>query len=165
MTNQEPTITNETVRHIFTDGAAPDNQNGCTLGGIGVAVLTPTNQVISQLKEAVRPEEHEIFTTNNRCEMLALIKALKVAQPNDVIHSDNELTVRGYNEWSPKWKVNGWRKANKKPVVNKDLWLIIDALKEAKPTVVVKWVRGHSDCYGNILADQLANEALLLATH
>ncbi len=51
MTNQESTIT---VRHIYTDGAAPNNQNGCTLGGIGIAVLSPTNELISELSEACR---------------------------------------------------------------------------------------------------------------
>ena len=54
MTNQESTIT---VRHIYTDGAAPNNQNGCTLGGIGIAVLSPTNELISELSEAVYPKQ------------------------------------------------------------------------------------------------------------
>ncbi|WP_018982364.1 RNase H family protein [Salinimonas chungwhensis] len=163
MTTQDSTITANNSRHIYTDGAAPNNQSGCRLGGIGVAVLSGGNEIINMFKEAVIPQGGEVVTTNNRCEMLALIKALKVAQPDDIIHSDNELAVRGYNEWLAGWKARGWKKSNKKPVGNRDLWMIVDALKEVKPTVKVKWVRGHNGCYGNELADQLANEAVIQA--
>ncbi len=69
--------------------------------------------------------------------MLAVIKALELAEPDDIIHTDN----------------------SKKPVANQDLWQRIDKLKQEKPTVVVKWVRGHSGVYGNELADNLATKA------
>ena len=155
MTNQESTIT---VRHIYTDGAAPNNQNGCTLGGIGIAVLSPTNELISELSEAVLPEANDT-TTNVRCEMLAVIKALELAEPKDIIHTDNKMISDGYNQWLDGWKAKGWRTANNKPVANQDLWKCIDNLKQEKTTVSITWVRGHNGVYGNELADSLATAA------
>ena len=92
--------------------------------------------------------------------MLAVIKALELAEPDDIIHTDNDMIAKGYNEWLKGWKLKGWKNASKKPVANQDLWQRIDKLKQEKPTVVVKWVRGHSGIYGNELADNLATEAV-----
>ena len=146
-------------RLIFTDGAAPNNQNGCRRGGLGVVVLNDQEEVLETYKARVEPEEGHTTTTNNRREMLAVIKALELAEPEDIIHTDNDMIARGYNEWLKGWKLKGWKNANKKPVANQDLWQRIDKLKQEKPTVVVKWVRGHSGVYGNELADNLATEA------
>jgi len=110
MTNQEATITNETVRHIYTDGAAPNNQNGCTLGGIGIAVLSPTNELISELSEAVLPKANDT-TTNVRCEMIAVIKALELAEPKDIIHTDNKMIAVAITSGS----MDGRQKAGEQP--------------------------------------------------
>ena len=148
-----------TPRLIFTDGAAPNNQNGCKHGGLGVVVLSDQEEVLESYKARVEPEAGKETTTNVRCEMLAVIKALELAEPEDIIHTDNDMIAKGYNEWLKGWKLKGWKNANKKPVANQDLWQRIDKLKQEKPTVVVKWVRGHSGIYGNELADNLATEA------
>lgn len=147
---------NTNPRYIYTDGAAPNNQNGCKQGGIAVVILNENNEVVETYKARVEPDAGETRTTNNRCEMLAVIKALELAETEDVIHTDNEIVARGYNEWLKGWKLKGWKNANKKPVANQDLWQRIDKLKQEKPMVVVKWVRGHSGIYGNELADCLA---------
>lgn len=152
---------NETIttpRHIYTDGAAPNNQTGCKVGGLGVVIMVD-GQPIAQYSERVLPSAGMEVTTNVRCEMLAVIKALELAEPNDIIHTDNEMIAKGYNEWLTGWKLKGWKNASKKPVANIDLWLSIDQLKREKPEVVVKWVRGHDGIYGNELADTLATEA------
>ena len=151
-------VTN-TPRYIYTDGAAPNNQNGCKHGGFGVVVLNDQEEVLETYKARVEPSAGMETTTNVRCEMLAVIKALEMAEPQDIIHTDNEMIARGYNEWLTGWKLRGWKNANKKPVANRDLWLPIDKLKQQKPEVVVKWVRGHDGIYGNELADTLATEA------
>ena len=150
--------TNST-RFIYTDGAAPNNQNGCKHGGFGVVVLNDQEEVLETYKARVEPSAGMETTTNIRCEMLAVIKALEMAESNDVIHTDNEMIAKGYNEWLTGWKLRGWKTSNKKPVANRDLWLPIDQLKREKPEVVVKWVRGHDGIYGNELADTLATEA------
>jgi len=153
------TTINNVSRNIFTDGAAPNNQNGCKFGGLGVVVLNAQDEVIATYKARVEPVEGKDTTTNIRCEMNAVIKALEMAEPYDVIHTDNEMISRGYNEWLKGWKLKGWKNSQKKPVANPDLWQCIDRLKQEKPNVVVKWVRGHSGIYGNELADSLATEA------
>lgn len=146
-------------RHIYSDGAAPNNQNGCTHGGLGVVVLNEQGEVIETYKARVEPVEGKITTTNVRCEMNAFIKALEMAEHEDIIHTDNEMIAKGYNEWLEGWKLGGWKNGKKKPIANPDLWQCIDRLKQEKPNVVVKWVRGHSGIYGNELADSLATEA------
>ncbi|GMM68994.1 ribonuclease HI [Alteromonas sp. MTD1] len=151
-------MSKQTPRLIFTDGAAPNNQNGCKHGGLGVVVLNEQEEVLETYKARVEPVEGKETTTNVRCEMLAVIKALELAEPEDIIHTDNEMIARGYNEWLKGWKLKGWKTASKKPVANQDLWQRIDKLKQEKPMVVVKWVRGHSGVYGNELADRLATE-------
>lgn len=149
-------------RHIYSDGAAPNNQNGCKHGGLGVVALNEQGEVIEAYKARVEPVEGKSTTTNVRCEMTAFIKALEMAESEDVIHTDNDMVAKGYNEWLEGWKLKGWKTASKKPVANQDLWQRIDKLKQEKPLVVVKWVRGHSRIHGNELADSLANEALSL---
>ncbi|GAA0295532.1 ribonuclease HI [Psychrosphaera haliotis] len=146
-------------RLIFTDGAAPNNQNGCVRGGLGVVVLNHQGEVLETYKARVEPTFNEFTTTNVRCEMLAVIKALELAEPEDIIHTDNNMIAQGYNEWLEGWKLKGWKGAKKKPVANQDLWQRIDKLKLEKPLVVIKWVKGHSGIYGNELADNLATEA------
>ena len=153
------TTINNVSRNIYTDGAAPNNQNGCEFGGLGVVVLNAQDEVIETYKARVEPVKGKDTTTNIRCEMNAVIKALEMAEPEDVIHTDNEMIARGYNEWLKGWKLKGWKNSQKKPVANPDLWQRIDRLKQEKPNVVIKWIRGHSGIYGNELADSLATEA------
>ena len=65
----------------------------------------------------------------------------------------------GITEWVTKWKENGWKNANKKPVKNKDLWLKLDGLCK-KNKVSWKWIKGHSTSKYNNLADELATRAI-----
>ena len=151
---------NETIttpRHIYTDGAAPNNQTGCKVGGLGVVIMV-NGQPIAQYSERVLPSAGMKTTTNVRCEMLAVIKALELAEPSDIIHTDNQMIAKGFNEWLAGWKLKGWKNASKKPVANKDLWLTIDKLKQEKPEVTVVWVEGHAGIEGNELADSLATK-------
>ena len=91
--------------------------------------------------------------------MLVVIKTLEQAESKDIIHTDNDVIAKGYNEWLKGWKLKGWKNASKRPIANQYLWQRINKLKQEKPTVVVKWVRGHDGIYGNELADTLATEA------
>lgn len=151
---------NTNRRYIYTDGAAPNNQCGCKLGGLAIVILDEQAEVLDTHTAQVKQDKGQGTTTNVRCEMLAVIKALELAEPKDVIHTDNDMIAKGYNEWLKGWKLKGWKTASKKPVANQDLWQRIDKLKHEKPTVVVKWVRGHSGIYGNELADNLATEII-----
>ena len=64
---------------------------------------------------------------------------------------------KGISEWIFKWKQNGWRSSNRKPVKNKDLWVDLDDIS-SKFTIKWEWVKGHSGDPGNERADYLANK-------
>ena len=94
---------------IFIDGAAPDNQNGCTQGGIGIVVFDEESNIIDEVKIAV-----ERATDSAEVELMALVEGLEYAIDGETIYSDSAFCVKGYNEWLDGWKAKGWRKANKK---------------------------------------------------
>lgn len=97
-------------------------------------------------------------TTNNRMELLAVIKALEaLKRPCEVIvHTDSQYVQKGMTQWLANWKRRDWRTADKKPVKNSDLWQELDDLV-SKHQVTWKWVRGHAGDPGNEAADELAN--------
>lgn len=100
-------------------------------------------------------------TTNNRMELKAVIEALRaLKRPCRVsIHSDSALIVNAFTQgWVDSWLRRGWKKADKKPVENRDLWeQLLDAMRPHD----VKWVKvkGHSDDERNNRVDRLAVEA------
>lgn len=104
------------------------------------------------------------WATNNEMELTALLKALDLADiqeiPFAVIYSDSKYVVDGFNSWVDNWVKNGWKTKNKKKVANQKLWKEILRFKETF-NGQVKWVKGHSGLEGNERADQLAvNETL-----
>lgn len=138
---------------IYVDGSAPGNQNGCTRGGIGLAVYNDDDELVYEKGITVdRP------TDNAELELMALVDALEYAKDDDVIYSDSEYCVKGFNEWLDNWKRKGWRKSDKKAVANRALWKQVDELRSDKYVEVVK-VRAHSGNEGNEMANALAVEA------
>ena len=135
---------------IFTDGACSGNPGP----GGWAAILRAGNH------------EREIFggeasTTNNRMEMTAALKGLEaVKKPSPVtLHTDSRYLMDGATKWLKRWKANGWRTADKKPVRNDDLWRALD-VQLARHTVEWRWVRGHSGHHENERADALARAAI-----
>ena len=131
---------------IFTDGACSGNPGP---GGWGVLILNGEDETELYGGE---PE-----TTNNRMEMMAVIKALEATDPKTPVRlvTDSQYVKNGINEWIKGWKRNGWKTAAKKPVKNKDLWTEIDALVEGRD-IEWRWVKGHSGHPENERADELA---------
>ena len=103
----------------------------------------------------------EAQTTNNRMELRAAIAALEtLKRPMSVeLHTDSNYLRSGVTVWLPRWKANGWRTADKKPVKNQDLWRELEAALE-RHQVEWHWIRGHSGHLDNERADQLAREAI-----
>lgn len=105
----------------------------------------------------------EADTTNNRMEMMAAIKALEAIKPgyngDIILWTDSTYVLKGITEWIHGWKKRGWKKSDKKPVVNVDLWKRLDALN-AERDVTWKWVKGHAGVEGNERADELAREGI-----
>ena len=87
---------------------------------------------------------------------MAPIMALKKikAKSDVVIFTDSKYVKNGITDWIKKWEKNGWKSSNKKPVKNKDLWLMLNDLCY-KNKVIWKWIKGHSKSKYNNLADHL----------
>ena len=100
----------------------------------------------------------ESMTTNNQMELTAVIKGLEALnKPCQVkVTTDSKYVLTGITEWMPNWKKRNWRTANKKPVLNVDLWKKLDELV-ASHNVNWDWVKGHSGHAENDIADELAN--------
>jgi ribonuclease HI len=103
----------------------------------------------------------EPATTNNRMELTAAIEALgSLKRPCNVsLHTDSQYVRGGVTGWIEKWKRNGWRTSDRKPVKNEDLWRRLDAAA-ARHSVEWKWVKGHAGDVQNVRADRLAREGM-----
>ncbi len=98
-------------------------------------------------------------TTNNRMELMAAIAALEsLTRPcRVVLTTDSRYVMQGIEQWVPKWRSNGWRTADKKPVKNQDLWQrLSDAVSHHQ--VSWRWVRGHTGHIENERVDEAARE-------
>ena len=97
------------------------------------------------------------MTTNNRMELMAAIKALEaLKQPSQIVlHTDSRYVMDGLTRWLPRWKANGWKTSDKKPVKNEaDLWRMLDAQAQ-RHEIDWRWVAGHSGHVENERADHL----------
>lgn len=103
--------------------------------------------------------------TNNTAELSAAIQVLEKLYSENILDvciiSDSEYVNKGMTTWLQGWIKNNWIKSDGRPVSNKDLWLsmndIITKIKAKEGTVVVEWIKGHSNNLGNNLADTLAS--------
>ena len=135
---------------IFTDGACRGNP-----GPGGWAALLRYAGKESAISGAERN------TTNNRMELTAAIEGLAALkyECRVVLTTDSQYVRQGITQWIAGWKRRGWRRADKKPVLNQDLWQRLDALN-GKHDVDWQWVKGHSGHPENEAADQAANAAI-----
>jgi ribonuclease HI len=99
-------------------------------------------------------------TTNNRMELSGAIQGLSaLSRPCEVaLFCDSQYVVKGIQSWLAGWKRAGWRKADKQPVLNADLWQELDRLLQ-QHRVEASWVRGHAGHTENERVDTLAREA------
>lgn len=140
----------ETVE-IYTDGACKGNPGP---GGWG-ALLVYDGRTRTL-------HGGEPYTTNNRMELIAVIRALEaLKRPCTVrLHTDSQYVQQGISAWIHNWKKRGWRTVDNKPVKNEDLWRRLDELA-SRHTVHWVWVRGHAGHDGNEQADALANRGVV----
>ncbi len=143
-------MTGEGIAEVYTDGACSGNPGP---GGWGA--------VLGWQGKTREISGGEAATTNNRMELMAAIAALEsLTRPVTVrIHTDSTYVKDGITQWIHRWKRNGWKTANKKPVKNEDLWRRLDAAL-ARHDVSWHWVKGHAGHPGNERADALARDAV-----
>ena len=135
--------TEKTMIEIFTDGASSGNP-----GPGGYGVILRSGQHYKELSEGFRK------TTNNRMELMAVIKgleAIKTLNQDVMIFSDSKYVIDSIEK---KW-VNGWVKKGFEGKKNKDLWMrYLDVSK--RHNIKFNWVRGHNGHPENERCDQLA---------
>ena len=132
---------------IYTDGACSGNPGP---GGWGAILMAG-----GKSKELSGGEAH---TTNNRMELMAVIKALEALNRpcHADIYSDSAYVVNAFNQnWIEGWQKKGWVNSAKNPVANRDLWeKLIDLCNTHKVTFIK--VKGHADNEFNNRCDELA---------
>ena len=135
---------------IYTDGACKGNPGP---GGWGALL-----EYDGRRKEIFGGEPH---TTNNRMELVAVIRALEaLTRAADVeIYTDSQYVKNGIESWIHGWKRNGWKTSDRKAVKNADLWRELDLLA-ARHRIRWHWVRGHNGHVYNERADVLANRGV-----
>jgi ribonuclease HI len=135
---------------IFTDGACSGNPGP---GGWGAVLRFGKKE--RELKGG------EALTTNNRMELMAAISALEALKRDCAInfYTDSNYLRDGITKWIHKWRRNGWRTAEKKPVKNAELWQRLDKAL-GRHRVQWHWVRGHAGHAENERADALAREGM-----
>ncbi len=142
---------------IYTDGACRGNPGP---GGWGA--------LLRHLGQDVEIYGAEAYTTNNRMELMAAIKALESLKETAeiVLYTDSQYLRQGMTSWLAQWKKNGWRNSKREPVKNDDLWKRLDALTISHPKITWRWVKAHNGHPENEQVDQLANKAIdeLLST-
>ena len=132
---------------LYTDGSCSGNPGP---GGWG-AILR-----FRGLEKELSGGERE--TTNNRMELTAAIRGLEaLKEPCRVaLYTDSQYIANAINQhWLVNWKKRGWKKADKSPVLNRELWEALDA-QLSRHDVTFHWVKGHADNAYNNRCDALA---------
>lgn len=136
---------------IYTDGACSGNPGP---GGWG-AVLR-YNRTEKEISGGAAN------TTNNRMELSGVIEAFRLLkEPCEVLLcSDSKYVCDAISKgWAKGWQKNNWRKSDKKPALNADLWEALLALLD-KHRVTVQWIKGHAGHPENERCDRLAVAAI-----
>ena len=132
---------------LFTDGACSGNPGP---GGWGAILRYNGHQ-----KELCGGEKE---TTNNRMELTAVIEGLSaLKEPCEIeLFTDSKYVCDAVvKRWVYSWKANGWKKADKKPALNVDLWeKLLELLDTHK--VNFNWIKGHAGHPENERCDAMA---------
>ena len=134
---------------LYTDGACSGNPGP---GGWGA--------ILEYQGHEMELSGGEDNTTNNRMELTAVIRGLQALKESCIVelYSDSKYVIDGLSKgWAASWRKNGWKKADKKPALNPDLWEILLNLTE-KHNLHYHWVKGHAENPKNNRCDELAVE-------
>ncbi len=132
---------------LYTDGACSGNP-----GPGGWGAILEFRGIEKELSGG------ETSTTNNRMELMAVIRGLEALKEPCVVElfSDSKYVVEALEKgWARSWKARGWVKSDKKPALNPDLWERLLELS-TKHTLHCHWVKGHADNPKNNRCDELA---------
>lgn len=140
---------------LYTDGACQPNPG---FGGWAFILKCGENKTIQY--------GHEKESTNNRMEMLAVIRGIEefiritnTQSSKLCLYSDSKYLIDGIVSWRKAWVKNGWAKKNGDEILNKDLWMRIDSLVDSIQLECIH-IRGHSGHIYNEEVDRLAVGAI-----
>ena len=134
---------------IYTDGACSGNPGKG--GYCAILIYNGVEKIVSGSEDN---------TTNNRMELLAVIKGLETLKEvcSVNLYSDSRYVVDAFNEgWISAWQLNGWKTSSKKEVKNVDLWQSLLTLTSTHNVTFIK-VKGHADNPYNNRCDKIAVE-------
>jgi len=143
------------IIEAYIDGATRGNQFDKNLGAW--AVILKYGENITEFGEVIEN------TTNNICEISAAIGALnkiKNKTIKTIVISDSQYVISGINEWSLKWKLNGWETARNKPIKNVGLWRWLLDLVSEFDDITFQKCEGHSNNEWNNKVDAYCNKLL-----
>ena len=132
--------------YLYTDGACSGNP-----GAGGWACLLKYKKVSKEISGGAKE------TTNNQMELTAVIEGLSSLKKSCEVelYTDSKYVLEGATKWLEGWIQKGWKKADKKPVLNRDLWEKLIPLLE-KHTISWHWVKGHAGHPENERVDTMA---------
>lgn len=152
---------------IYTDGGCSGNKRGANCpGGYGYIIIDAGNNILR------RGGGYRINVTNNQMELMAVIQGMRALKKlldreyggaknhSCLIRPDSKYISDNYEEYLPTWKRNGWRKSNRKPVLNVALWKKLDALTPEFKAFKFSWVKGHARSKFNNMADGIAQNKI-----
>ena len=132
---------------LYTDGACSGNP-----GPGGWGAILEFNGIEKELSGGAEN------TTNNRMELTAVIEGLKALKEPCIVelYSDSKYVIDALEKgWAVSWRAKGWKKADKKPALNPELWEVLLQLCE-KHHLHYHWVKGHADNPKNNRCDEMA---------
>ena len=141
---------------LYTDGACSGNPGP---GGYGAVLLFTDASGTTHRKELSGGETQ---TTNNRMEIMGVIKGLELLKKpcRVILYSDSRYVVDAIEKgWAIRWKNNNWMRNKKDKALNIDLWEKLLLLLDMHD-VDCKWVKGHADNEENNRCDELARAAI-----
>lgn len=139
---------------FYTDGGCSGNPGP---GGWAYVGLRDGDQIVCSSSGG------EAQTTNNRMELRAVIGAIEafrlIGEDRMVLCTDSQYVKNGITDWIKRWKLNGWRNAQKQSVKNRELWEELDGLV-SKTNVDFVWVKGHAGIKYNELCDSMVRREM-----
>ena len=140
----------DTIIRIWSDGACTGNPGP---GGWGTII-----EIGDQRFEYSGGSKR---TTNNIMELTGALEGIKKTPEGSsiIVTSDSQYLIKGMTAWLKSWKAKAWKKADGKSVLNKDLWMELDA-EAGKRSIEWEWIKGHAGHPENERCDQLARKAI-----
>lgn len=137
---------------VYCDGACVPNPGEA---GWGAVVISPITDIPSLHSGKLG------YGTNQTAELMAAIEGLKRTPAGATVElvSDSQYVLKGISEWRRGWEARCWKTYDKKPVANRELWILLFAEVD-KRKVSTRWVKGHNGDRFNEMCDQLAMEAI-----